>query len=317
MGFNIENFAAMIGTTGVAKAAHFMFIVNTPTNFTNPGINSNKIGQMFTNAKAKTEGFFTWNTYGTQHLAFRCDRVSMPGRIVISSPYKEGNYGLIREYPTNVVYQPVDASFILSKSMQEKVFFELWQDLIVGSHRTSDKGDKDNKEEATKDLNYIANYTTDCTIMQFEELPKSSPSGAGGNPDAQNYKPIYSIKLKECYPRTIQDMQADWGSQDIQRLNVVFDYKYYQDRIEYEVDKSFATDPRQRFGRATTRTGIEQGAAVLAGQVAQRSGLTQRQQAFLTGATTAAVNIFTAPHVRRRAISREVLNQNKTDVFTI
>lgn len=313
MGFNIENFSAAIGTTGVARAAHFMFIVSVPTNITNPGITQNIIGQKFLNNKAAAS--FEWEGYGTKHLAFRCDRISMPGRIIISSPYKEGNLGLLREYPTNVTYQPVDASIILSKNMQEKVFFELWQDLIVGSHRTD--GDQNAYEDNTKDLNYLENYTTTCSIMQFEELPKSSPSGAGGDPNASNYSPIYKIDLQECYPRTIQDMQADWGSQDIQRLNVVFDYKYFKDEIKYEVDKNFATDPRQRFGRATVRTGIEQGAAVLAGQVAQRSGLTQRQQAFLTGATTAAVNIFTAPHVRRRAISREVLNQNKTDVFTI
>ena len=313
MGFNIENFSAAIGTTGVAKAAHFMFIVNVPTKITNPGITENLIGQKFLNNK--TAAAFEWEGYGTKHLAFRCDRISMPGRIIISSPYKEGNLGLLREYPTNVTYQPVDASIILSKSMQEKVFFELWQDLIVGSHRTD--SDRLAVRDNTKDLNYLENYTTTCTIMQFEELPKSSPSGAGGDPNASNYNPIYQIDLQECYPRTIQDLQADWGSQDIQRLNVVFDYKYFEDKINYEVDKSFATDPRQRFGRSTVRTGIEQGAAVLAGQVAQRSGLTQRQQAFLTGATTAAVNIFTAPHVRRRAITREVLNQNKTDVFTI
>ena len=314
MGFNIENFSAAIGSTGVAKAAHFMFIVNVPTNINNPSIAQNKIGREFLNVKSGSN--FEWEGYGTKHLAFRCDRVSIPGRIIISSPYKEGNLGLLREYPTNVTYQPVDASIILSKSMQEKVFFEIWQDLIVGHHRTVRSGDTNAAEDATKDLNYISNFTTTCTIMQFEELPKSSPSGAGGNPDTSNYRPIYKLDLIECYPRTIQDMQGDWASQDIQRLNVVFDYKYFQDEIKYEVDKSFATDPRQRFGWSTVRTGIEQGAAVLAGQVAQRSGLTQRQQAFLTGATTAAVNIFNAPHVRRN-VSREILNQNRVDVFTI
>ena len=317
--FNIENFAASIGRTGVARASHFMFVINVPSNQNKP-LNSNLIGRQFLE-NIRNLGT-AWENYGTTHLAFRCDRVSMPGRIVISSPYKEANYGLIREYPTNVVYQPVDASFILSKNLQEKVFFEIWQDLIVGNHRTL--GDTNDRRDHTKDLNYLSNYTTSCTIMQFEELPRSEASGSGG--DATGLNPIYSQELIECYPRTIQDMQADWGSQEIQRLNVVFDYKYYKDRIHYEVDKRFATDGRRRFGRATVRSGIEQGAAVLAGQVAARSGLTQRQQAFLTGATTAALNIFKVGgnlagggggSVSRSRITRETINRNRVDVFTI
>lgn len=317
--FNIENFSASIGRTGVARASHFMFIINVPSNQNKSLLTQNLIGQTFLQEVRKLGT--AWENYGTTHLAFRCDRVSMPGRIVISSPYKEANYGLIREYPTNVVYQPVDASFILSKNLQEKVFFELWQDLIVGHHRT--KGDENDAGEHTKDLNYLSNFTTSCTIMQFEELPRSEASGSGG--DATGLNPIYSQELVEVYPRTIQDMQADWGSQEIQRLNVVFDYKYYKDKIHYEVDKRFATDGRRRFGRATVRTGIEQGAAVLAGQVAARSGLTQRQQAFLTGATTAALNIFKVGGnlaggggaVSRSKITRDIINQNKVDVFTI
>lgn len=317
--FNIENFAASIGRTGVARASHFMFIINVPSNQNKTTLTQNLIGRQFLQ-EVQNNGF-AWENYGTTHLAFRCDRVSMPGRIVISSPYKEANYGLIREYPTNVVYQPVDASFILSKNLQEKVFFELWQDLIVGHHRT--QGDDFDNAQHTKDLNYLSNYTTSCTIMQFEELPKSETSGAGG--DATGLNPIYSQELVECYPRTIQDMQADWGSQELQRLNVVFDYKYYKDEIHYEVDKSFETDGRRRFGRATVRSGIEQGAAVIAGQVAARSGLTQRQQAFLTGATTAALNIFKVGGnlsgggggaVSRRA-TRQIINQNRVDVFTV
>ena len=319
--FNIENFAASIGRTGVAKASHFMFIINVPSSQNKPNLTQNLIGRTFIQEVQKLGT--TWETYGTTHIAFRCDRVSMPGRIVISSPYKEGNYGLLREYPTNVVYQPVDASIILSKNLQEKVFFELWQDLIVGHHRT--QGDDFDSAQHTKDLNYLSNYTTSCTIMQFEELPRSETSGSGGDPTGLN--PIYSQELIECYPRTIQDMQADWGSQEIQRLNVVFDYKYYKDKIHYEVDKRFATDGRRRFGRSTVRTGIEQGAAVLAGQVAARSGLTQRQQAFLTGATTAAVNIFKVGGnlaggggaVSRTTSTsvRDAINRNRVDVFTV
>ena len=284
MAFNVELFASELGRTGVARASHFMFVVNLPNPSTNPGIFDNEVGQKFKKIiEDRSSGLEFFSTEYASHLALRCDRVSMPGRIVISSPYKEGNLGLIREYPTNAVYQPVDASFILSKNMEEKVFFEAWQDLIVGHHRT------DRTEFESKSLNYLGNHTTSCDIIQFEEVPQPDARGILG------FKGIYRIELKQAYPRTIQDMQADWASSEIQRLNVVFDYKFYQDEIIGQVDKRFANTgrvPNQRFGSASARSAISKAAPVLAGAIADRAGLTQRQTAFLTGAATAAYGLY-------------------------
>ena len=305
-----QDFASEIGKSGIAKASHFMVTMTVPTN--QPGVNlRNKIGQDFS---SNAENFVEYSMQGFSHLCFRIERINLPGRIILTSPYKEGNIGLVSEYPTNVAYQPVDFTLVLSEDYSEKIFFELWQDCIIGSHRT--KGDV-HPDGGVKELNYHANYTCTMLITAF--------SDAVGR--RREMQPVYECVLNEAYPRTIQDMQADWGSQEIQRLNVVFDYKYYKDKIHYEVDKRFATDGRRRFGRSTARTGIEQGAAVLAGQVAARSGLTQRQQAFLTGATTAAVNIFKVGGnlaggggaVSRTTSTsvRDAFNRNRVDVFTV
>ena len=316
MAFNVEYFASELGRTGVARQSHFIFVVNLPNPVSNPGIFENEIGQKFKRIiEDRNSGLEFFSTEYSSHLALRCDRVSMPGRIVISSPYKEGNLGLIREYPTNVVYQPVDASFILSKNLEEKVFFEAWQDLIVGHHRTDDN------DLQAKSLNYLANFTRTCEILQFEEVPQPDAQGVLG------FKGIYKISLKEAYPRTIQDMQGDWGSTDIQRLNVVFDYKYYQDDIIGQVDKRFANTgrvPNQRFGSFFTRKGITQGATVLAGAVADRAGLTQRQTAFLTGAATAAYGLWNkvnpgVPKITGQAdpTRKSIRNAEKVSIFTV
>jgi len=90
-------------------------------------------------------------------------------------------------------------------------------------------------------------------------------------------------------------MQGDWASTDIQRLNVVFDYKYYTDEIIGQVDKRFANTgrvPNQRFGSTFSRSAISKAAPVLAGAIADRAGLTQRQTAFLTGASAAAYGLW-------------------------
>ena len=142
-----SNFAGTINRTGIAKLSHFMLTFTAPSTAMGKRLNNN-IGKAF--QEDKKNRFVAWESEGITNLAFRCERVSLPGRIIVTSPYKEGNYGLVREYPTNAVYQPVDATFIMSEDYSEKIFFELWQDLIIGPHRA--RGDL-STEHGTKDLN--------------------------------------------------------------------------------------------------------------------------------------------------------------------
>jgi hypothetical protein len=312
-GFNINEFAGEINSGGVAFQSHFMVVFTTPDPQVRPSLRKeDKFNNRFTDLLLKQGIDSTWTTDGYRNIAFRCDRVNIPGRIIISSPYKEGNYGLVREYPTNAVYQPVDCSFILSKDFSEKIFFETWQDLIVGNHRTSEFGDQNAISEDTKDLNYIDQYTTRITIIQFDNVPKRnmadlptrkngifetitntlntfSPFGGGKQIKKGDPTPVYMCTLEEAYPRTIQDIQGDWGSSDIHRLSVVFDYKYFQDK---QIKQVFAQGVEVDEGNPFITSGVQQGASVLAGDLARRFGLSQKQQIFLTGATTVARQVF-------------------------
>ena len=257
-----SNFEGTINRTGVAKLSHFMLTFSAPSGTSAIRNLQNNIGKAFKEEKDKR--FVSWDTEGISNLAFRCERVSLPGRIIISSPYKEGNYGLVREYPTNAVYQPVDATFIMSEDYSEKVFFELWHDLIVGPHRT--RGDT-NAQFGTKDLNYLEEFTCNVTIHCFSEV--------GGR---EGLKEVYNLTLQEAYPRTIQDLQMDWGSNDVARLNVVFDYKYFQDESFNEIESS----AKPRTGGFLNRTGL--GAAVASAGGRAISGLSPRTQQTIGGA---------------------------------
>jgi hypothetical protein len=114
----------------------------------------------------------------------------------------------------------------------------------------------------------------------------------------------------------------------------VFDYKYYQDDIIGQVDKRFANTgrvPGQRFGTTSARSAISKAAPVLAGAIADRAGLSQRQTAFLTGAATAAYGLWNKvnpsditkiagqPDQARQAIRKNKptgLRSRSTSVFT-
>ena len=240
-----SNFSGVINRTGIAKLSHFMITFSAPSTTMGKSLNNN-IGKAFQEDKAN-----------------RCDRVSLPGRIIVTSPYKEANYGLSREYPTNAVYQPVDATFIMSEDYSEKIFFELWQDLIIGPHR--ERGDLAT-QFGTKDLNYLDNFTCQITIHCFSEV--------GGR---QGLKEVYNCTLQEAYPRTIQDLQLDWSANDVARLNVVFDYKYFRDESFNEIESS----AKPRLGGFFSRSGLGAAAASLGGRAV--SGLSPRTQQAIGG----------------------------------
>jgi hypothetical protein len=254
-----ESHAGNVNRNGVAHLSHFMLTFTAPSRALGSSL-SNKIGKAF---EQKKNNFVGWETEGMTNLALRCERVSLPGRIIVTSPYKEGNYGLSREYPTNTVYQPVDATFLMSEDYSEKIFFELWQDLIIGHARSF--GDV-TSQASVKELNYMENYTCSMTIHAF--------SVTGGR---EGMKPVYSCELREAYPRTIQDLQLDWSANDLVRLNVVFDYKYFADTSKRNVQSSAETREAGFF----TRSGLGAAAASLGGKAI--SGLSPRTQQAIGG----------------------------------
>ena len=256
-GFN--TYSGTINKGGIAKLSHFMLTFSGPTAGV-AGDLRNNIGKAFFEKK---NAFVGWEQEGVTNLAFRCERVSLPGRIIVTSPYKEGNYGLSREYPSNAVYQPVDATFLMSEDYSEKIFFELWQDLIIG-HTRSD-GDVQ-PGVSTKELNYLDNYACSMTIHAFSET---------GN--REGFKEVYNLQLREAYPRTIQDLQMDWSANDLVRLNVVFDYKYFVDQSFRNIESS-PKGPRAGF---LNRTGLGAGIASLGGRAV--SGLSPRTQQAIGG----------------------------------
>ena len=279
-----QGHSSQINTAGVAKLSHFLVTFTVPGSTklgsalaSTSGLR-NSIGEKFL---SKSGNFVAYQDQGKEHIAYRCERVSLPGRIMISSPYKEGNMGLAREYPTNAVYQPVDMTIVMSEDYSDKIFFELWQDLIVGHHRT--EGDQ---TEDSRSINYLSDYACTLTISCY--------SGATDG-DAELQK-VYECTLKEAYPRTIQDIQMDWGSNDIVRLNVVFDYKYFVDNTEVNKDAG----PRNIRGASfLNSTGLGAGLSAFGGRQLARVGPGLQQS--LTGAAFAVGGVVNAAKSASRA----------------
>jgi hypothetical protein len=104
MAFSVNDMKASIGSTGVAKAAHYQIEI--------PGL--------------------------TPDALMRATAVQLPGRSVQAATYRD--YGASREIAYLPLYTAASVTFLCSSDLRERVAFTEWQDSIIGNHRTGAGG---------------------------------------------------------------------------------------------------------------------------------------------------------------------------------
>ena len=161
------------------------------------------------------------NWFITRDLGLLCSAAELPATSFGTAQIEGNRMGVVEKMAHTRIFTDTSMTFYCDMDYRVVQFFELWQDLIVGPHR--ERGDLAT-QFGTKDLNYLDNFTCQITIHCFSEV--------GGR---QGLKEVYNCTLQEAYPRTIQDLQLDWSANDVARLNVVFDYKYFRDESFNEI----------------------------------------------------------------------------------
>jgi hypothetical protein len=181
MAFNINEFLAYLDDGGVAKTSHFQVQIFAP---------EGDINQM-------------------RDMMYRADSVTMPGRSIGSTEHSF--YGPTRKYGNDSLFKEVEITFILSEDLNEKLFFEEWQDLVVGPYRTGDTSD------SAYDIGFYEDYVGSIIIRHFNDSGDMT----------------FSKKLIEAYPIAVGDLERDWenGAQ-IMRLSVTFTYRFFLDEGE-------------------------------------------------------------------------------------
>lgn len=134
----------------------------------------------------------------SQFVSFSCINAVLPGKNFLSSERKIK--GPFTKIPYAKAYENVTLSFLVSQNMQEKTFFNAWQDLIM--------------DEETHELNYYDEYVSTIRIQQLDKSLNS----------------IYEVELKEAYPVSISALTLDAASQnEIHKLDVTFAYYKWVD----------------------------------------------------------------------------------------
>ena len=86
-------------------------------------------------------------------IAMMCESIEFPGQNFMSAP-DTLRYGPPREAVTNVSYAPITATFICTYKMQEKRWFEAWQNNMMNM--------------SSWEPNYYKDYTGELKIYQLD-----------------------------------------------------------------------------------------------------------------------------------------------------
>lgn len=134
---------------------------------------------------------------GAQFLTLRCDNAELPSRTFSTAEQKIGS-NPIEKYPYHSNYNDASMTFIVSDSMVEKLFFDGWMEKV--------------NPLSTFNFKYKNTYVKDIIVTQYSVANK----------------PTYSVKLKDAYPISINQLDLDWSSDSHHKLTVTFAYSYWQ-----------------------------------------------------------------------------------------
>lgn len=128
-----------------------------------------------------------------------CESASIPGTQILTTEYSHIRHAT--KYPTGIMYEDVELTFLLTQDYYAKEFFDTWMSKII---------ETSNGEYYLK---YRSTYCRDVIINQLNE---------------RNEK-IYSHKLIDAYPITVQTINLNSTSEDeIAKFNVTLTYDKYE-----------------------------------------------------------------------------------------
>jgi hypothetical protein len=132
-------------------------------------------------------------------VSMRCESLDLPGR-ALNTSVDSNMYGIAPEIVDGIVFGGTLAmTFQASSDLEEKVFFESWQE------EAWDRG--------TWNVKYYRDYIRDIDIYVL---------------DVQDVR-RYGLRLRECFPKEIGPASLDAGpAGDIIKIPVTMQYKYWE-----------------------------------------------------------------------------------------
>ena len=132
-------------------------------------------------------------------VSMRCEALDLPGR-ALNTSVDSNMYGIAPEIVDGITFGgTLSMSFQASSDLEERVFFESWQE------EAWDRG--------TWNVKYYKDYIKDIDIYVL---------------DVQNTR-RYGIRIRDCFPKEIGPSSFDAGpAGDIIKIPVTMQYRYWE-----------------------------------------------------------------------------------------
>jgi hypothetical protein len=141
-------------------------------------------------------------------ISLRCESAELPGRTF--SLVDQKTYGPIEQYPIQNAYNKCALTFICSGSMDEKVYFDDWMDVISYSKPSYSEAPP-NPNIVKFDFSYKTNYVVDVFINQYDLTGHI----------------VYRAVLVDAFPVDCHAIPLNWAqTNDYSKLMVTFAYRY-------------------------------------------------------------------------------------------
>lgn len=189
-------------TTDLSRPCNYMVTFkNLPTTMrNNPAFNSEPLNNII------------------RTLRLRCESADLPSRTFALVDQK--TYGPIEQYPIQSAYNKATLSFISSDDMSERIFFDIWMEMMSFSspsyYRKNNTTGNDNNNNPIYngvrfDFKYKEDYVVDINIDQLTVDGQIS----------------YRSVLVNAFPVELHSIPLRWSAtNDYNRVVVTFAYRY-------------------------------------------------------------------------------------------
>ena len=137
-----------------------------------------------------------------RQLSFLCDTATLPTKSLAT--FEKSIYGPVKAMPYRMTFTEASMSFIMTDSMNEKKYFDAWQNKIV--------------DQQTGNLGFFDDYVCDISIKKFGRT-----AGSIGN------TPTYEVTLFDAWPSIVSEIQLSHsGGTEAMKLPITFQFKKWK-----------------------------------------------------------------------------------------
>ena len=152
-------------------------------------------------------------------LRFYAESASVPGMALQTAEQRRSGVGNLEKTPWGAAFTDANITFRIDQKTKVWNFFQVWMNAIYNFDISSIAGRPDTQFE----LSYKEDYTSLISVFVYNEIDRGAT-------------PIITIDLYDAFPVSISDMQMNWGNSDIMRLNVTFNFRSWNLRVNKDFE---------------------------------------------------------------------------------